>query len=120
MLNGPGIITAIGSGIQLVRARSTNRVQTPSIIIEATITMATATDDAAIYYTIDGSNPDATDTEYTTAITLPAETTTYKAIAIKPGMDNSIVSSAVYTVLGATTVLSDVTILTDITELADA
>lgn len=54
-----------------------------------------ATSGADIYYTTDGTDPTASSTKYTTAISVD-KTTTIKAIAIK-GTDKSVVSSATYT-----------------------
>ncbi len=55
-----------------------------------------ATEGAAIYYTIDGTEPTATSTAYTEAIEV-AETTTIKAVAIKDEIASS-VATAVYTI----------------------
>ncbi|MFZ5645809.1 MAG: phage major capsid protein [Bacillota bacterium] len=52
---------------------------------------------ATIYYTVDGSTPDATKTAYNGPIAVAA-TATIKAIAIKAGMTNSAVLSATYTI----------------------
>ena len=61
------------------------------------VELACATGGATIYYTLDGSTPTGSSTEYTgTAITVDA-TTTIKAIAIK-GSDESYVASATYTI----------------------
>jgi len=97
-ISGAGMVSVGGQGVRVQALLDNSRVKTPSILVGATITMATITTGATIYYTTDGSTPDATDTEYTTAITLPAETTTYKAIAIKATMDNSRVRTVAYTV----------------------
>lgn len=51
---------------------------------------------AKIYYTLDGNTPDANSTLYTTGITIPEETTTLKAVAIKDGKASK-VADAVYT-----------------------
>ena len=59
------------------------------------VSFSCTTVDATIYYTLDGTDPDATATEYTTPFTLTA-TTTVKAIALKDGMLNSEVVSATY------------------------
>lgn len=60
------------------------------------VTISTETEGATIYYTTDGSDPDNTDTEYTTPIVVSA-TTTVKAIAYKTDMDPSAIASATYT-----------------------
>lgn len=56
-----------------------------------------ATSGASIYYTTDGSTPDATDTLYTGPIDI-SETTTIKAIGIKGGYSNSSVASGTFTI----------------------
>lgn len=63
--------------------------------VEVSISCATA--DASIYYTLDGTEPDANATEYTAPFTLTANTTV-KAIAVKEGMTNSEVVTAVYNI----------------------
>lgn len=60
------------------------------------VSLTSATEGAAIYYTVDGSEPDNTKTLYTEPISV-ASTTTVKARAYKTGMDASAVSSATYT-----------------------
>ena len=55
-----------------------------------------STEGASIYYTLDGTTPDASKTLYQNAITI-SETATLKAIAIK-GNDQSSVSEATYTI----------------------
>ena len=52
---------------------------------------------ASIYYTVDGSTPDATDTLYNGPITVAASAT-IKAIGIKSGMANSAVLTAAYVI----------------------
>ena len=61
--------------------------------VEVSISCTTA--DAAIYYTLDGTEPDEDATEYTAPFTLTT-TTTVKAIAVKAGMINSEVVMATY------------------------
>jgi uncharacterized protein len=67
------------------------------------VALATATADAKIYYTTDGSIPTASSTEYTAPITIDAAKT-IKALAIKNGLDNSNVATFAYTILTESTV----------------
>lgn len=57
----------------------------------ANVAITCATEGADIYYTTDGSTPDPTKPtqKYTGEITLTADTTTVKAVAVKTGMNNS-------------------------------
>lgn len=68
------------------------------------VTISCATEGAAIYYTLDGSEPNASATLYTTPIVLTTSTTV-KAIAIKEGLDNSEIAIANYQI---TTGINDV------------
>ena len=64
---------------------------------ESFVATISCTDAAAkIYYTLDGKTPDATNTLYTTGVTIPEVTTTLKAVAIKDGKTSK-VAEAVYT-----------------------
>ena len=63
------------------------------------VTISCATEGAKIYYTTDGSDPTASSTEYTAAISVTAAVT-LKAIAVKSGMNDSAVASASYTIKG--------------------
>ncbi|MCH5244782.1 MAG: chitobiase/beta-hexosaminidase C-terminal domain-containing protein [Lentimicrobiaceae bacterium] len=58
---------------------------------EQQLEISCATADAKIYYTINGDNPTTESTEYTGPITLH-KTSTVKAIAVKEGIDNSLVA----------------------------
>ncbi len=62
-----------------------------------TVSIACATGDATIHYTLDGSNPTGTSPVYSTPLTI-SETTTVKAIAMKDGYNNSAVAEATYTI----------------------
>jgi len=61
------------------------------------VTLSCATADATIRYTLDGSEPTATSSQYNGAINV-ASTTTVKAKAFKSGMNNSSTASATYTI----------------------
>ena len=63
------------------------------------VTITCATEGAKIYYTTDGSDPTASSTEYTAAISVTPPMT-LKAIAVKSGMNDSSVASASYTIKG--------------------
>lgn len=69
-----------------------------------TVTIACATADATIYYTLDGTEPDENSAVYSEPIAV-AESMTIKAIAMKEGYENSNVATAEYTIiLGAVTI----------------
>lgn len=62
------------------------------------VTLTCATSHAIIYYTTDGSAPSpTTSAEYSAPITV-ASTMTIKAVAIKSGMENSIILSGTFTI----------------------
>ena len=108
-----------GNAVQQVAPRSANdfevvtspsqTVATPTFTPEAgtfteeiSVEIACATEGASIYYTLDGEDPVMTEagvtgTLYNNPITL-SETTTIKAIAVKQGMENSEIATAVYTI----------------------
>lgn len=61
------------------------------------VEISCSTEDALIYYTTDGTEPDSTvSTLYTGPIPVSSDTT-IKAIAIKPGLRRSLISEAAYT-----------------------
>lgn len=60
------------------------------------VTISSATEDATIYYTTDGSTP-TTSSMQGTSVTIN-EATTIKAFAVKEGLNNSAVSTASYTI----------------------
>ena len=79
-------------------------VATPAFSVESgavdsgtSVTISCATEGAKIYYTTDGTEPTASSTEYTGAISI-TEAVTLKAIAVKDGMNDSAVASASYTI----------------------
>ncbi|MBT2734475.1 endonuclease [Bacillus sp. ISL-7] len=67
------------------------------------VSLATATADAKIHYTTDGTTPTAASIEYTAPIDISADKT-IKAIAVKANLENSDVATFAYTVLQASTI----------------
>jgi hypothetical protein len=61
------------------------------------VSIATSTSGASIYYTTDGSTPSASSTKYATPIAV-GSSQTLKAIALKEGMNDSAVASAAYVI----------------------
>jgi clostripain len=61
------------------------------------VAISSTTPGSAIYYTINGSNPTTGSTQYTSPITI-STSTTIKAIATKAGIENSNISTAIYTI----------------------
>ena len=78
-------------------AAPTFNPESGEVVAGAKVTISTTTEDATIYYTIDGTEPTTESTAYTEPITI-TETTTIKAIAVKEGMTNSTVATATYTI----------------------
>ena len=74
-------------------------VESGAVDSETEVTITCATEGAKIYYTKDGSNPTVSSSEYTTAISV-TEAVTLKAIAVKDGMNDSVVASVSYTIKG--------------------
>lgn len=99
-------------------------VATPTFSVEEgsyteaqTVTITCATEGATIYYTTDGTEPTASSTEYTGAISIN-ETTTLKAIAVKDGQ-SSAVAEATYTISEpAAPLANEFVLVTDINQLA--
>jgi hypothetical protein len=67
------------------------------VAFETEVALATATEGAEIYYTLDGNKPDSTKTKYNKAIVIDAPMT-IKAIAVKADMKDSVALEAVYTI----------------------
>ena len=65
-----------------------------------TVSIVCTTEGATIHYTLDGNDPTANSAVYSSAITI-SETTTVKAIAMKEGMTDSEIATAVYTITDA-------------------
>ena len=88
-------------------AKPTFNIAGGSYAGEQSITISCATLGATIYYTTNGSDPTASSTEYTGAITVD-ETKTIKAIAIKSGMANSTVAYATYSIVPLLTTMDEI------------
>lgn len=69
------------------------------------ITLSTITDGAVIYYTLDGSDPDTSDTVFTSPFTLPFNKTV-KAIAVRGDMASSTITSVTFEVPAASPTFS--------------
>jgi LysM repeat protein len=78
-------------------ARPSATPEAGEVAAGTTVALATTTEGAEIYYTIDGSVPDSTKTKYTGQITIVADVT-IKAVAVKTGMTDSDILTAAYTV----------------------
>jgi hypothetical protein len=61
---------------------------------DQSLTLASATEGASIYYTLDGSTPTSASTLYSSAIAITSPTTV-KAIAIKNGLSSAVVSKKI-------------------------
>ena len=88
-------ITIKGGDNSSVTSQTISKVATPSIQNNGSnaISITTTTPDATIYYTIDGSDPTTSSTEYTEPLTDNVSNVTIKAIAVKESMITSAVGS---------------------------
>ena len=93
-------------GVPNLKLRETLPVATPTFTPSSwdsgstlSVSLATTTPGATIYYTTDGETPTSASTAYSSAISLSA-TTTIKAVAIKDGISSEIASKS-YTKPGA-------------------
>jgi len=94
--NDSGILTAIYTQRGTV-SRPVANPESGTFISGQTITLNTITQGATIYYTIDGSDPSLNSNKYINPIELTSNTT-IKAIAIKEGMNDSIIIDEIYTI----------------------
>jgi hypothetical protein len=99
--------TLLGNAITTLAATKSKvqNASAPTIKQEAgdnvtTVTIATTTADATIYYTLDGSDPTTASTVYTEAFTITTDSTVVKAIAVATGYNQSNVTEATISVKG--------------------
>lgn len=92
------------SAYQNALLNTPTRVKKPTISLASgsfystqTVTLASATPSAIIYYTTDGSIPTTTSSIYTLPLSI-STSVTLRVFAFKIGMDNSDISSATYTI----------------------
>jgi len=62
------------------------------------VTLSSATEGAAIYYTTDGSTPTVNSTLYSGTIDVSSAATNLRAVAVKEGMNNSDIMTAIYNI----------------------
>ncbi|MEC2077843.1 chitobiase/beta-hexosaminidase C-terminal domain-containing protein [Metabacillus fastidiosus] len=104
-----GIVQEFDGAFQIIPRSAADIVEDESTVQQVTasvsgtvekgtkVTLASATDGAKIYYTIDGSQPTADSPVYSEPITIN-ENTTIKAYAVKEGLKNSAVTTYEYKV----------------------
>ncbi|WP_312469698.1 endonuclease [Neobacillus sp.] len=108
---GKDVFTFLGShtmdgGSTPVETKVANVTATPAagaVAVGTTVTLATATADAKIYYTTDGTEPTTTSTEYKAPVKID-KATTIKALGTKAGLDNSDIATFAYTILQESTI----------------
>ena len=83
------------SGGQQSVATPTFSPEAGSYTTTQNVTISCTTDGATIHYTVDGTDPTTASATYSTPIAI-SETTTVKAMAVKSGMNNSSIATAVY------------------------
>lgn len=101
-------ITIVESGAQQKTATPTITGETP-FFGTTTVTLASATDGAKVYYTLDGEEPTKASTEYTSPFTLD-KTTTVKAIAYN-GEDASSVNTKEFVAAPTVATVAELTAL---------
>jgi hypothetical protein len=116
-LSGPCTLQAIaadaaGDSSAVMTASYALAASTPTASLAAgtysttqTVTLASATPGASIFYSVDGSTPTTASTLYTGPITI-AVSTTLKAISVKEAMTTSAVLAVTYTIAAITPTVS--------------
>ena len=99
--------SAVGSGAYTIETQVAQPVFTPAprgYWTAQAVKLTAATAGAAIYYTLDGSMPNAKSTKYAGAAIPVSKTTTIKAIAVASGDLTSAVATGLYTIENASLV----------------
>lgn len=90
-----GFTIATKPACYILLEKDENKVATPSFSLTGgdtlSLTIGSATSGASVYYTSDGTTPTSSSTAYSAAITVSSDTT-YKAIAIKDGVESEVAS----------------------------
>lgn len=102
-----------GSGREIV-ATPTFSVASGEVTEGTLVEIKCATEGATIYYTLDGTTPNADSDSYENAIAITSDVTV-NAIAVKDGMDDSAMATATYTIK----VVSDKEVTFDFTKPAE-
>ena len=102
------IVTRAGFTPSDITTTTIYKVATPTIQDNGhyAVSITSETEGATIYYTIDGTDPNTSSTEYTAPLTESISGVTIKAIAVKDGMINSAISSGAVTLSCATPVFT--------------
>ena len=102
------IVTRAGFTDSEVTTKTIYKVVTPTIQANGNyaVSITSETEGATIYYTIDGSDPTTSSTEYTAPLTENISGVLIKAIAVKDGMINSAIGSGAVTLSCATPVFT--------------
>ncbi len=109
-----GHVRIVSMTVTYVKAGPATNVSAPKFDPEAgqvmpgtKVAISCSTEGAAIYYTLDGSEPTTASILYTEPITIDKEMTV-KAIAVKAGLDNSKVVEAAYTLVTSYSSIKDI------------
>lgn len=89
--NGSNSGSGSGSGGSVTTTVAAPTISGTTPFAETTSVTMSGPAGASIYYTVDGSTPTSSSTQYSTAFTL-SDTTTVKAIAVKDGVSSSVAS----------------------------
>ncbi len=111
--------------VEIVSASGRETVATPTFSVHegpvpagTEVSLACGTEGATIYYTIDGTNPSAASLVYSAPIVVN-ESLTINAIAVKEGMDDSVVATASYTVADGNSTMFNFADITSLTPAYD-